>query len=105
VIDVLLVGLGGGLAIGATLALYRHELLLPAVGLLLAIGGPLWLWVRVHPAAGIAGGLVVVETVYESHEAGLLDGRIAQLRTGWHRLRADVRRGRETLQQRVESSD
>jgi hypothetical protein len=96
-IEVFAVGVGCAIACYGAISLYKRDLLLVAVGVLLAVGLPVGLGAVVHLVAGVAAALVVLESVYEGRQADLFDEREAQLRTLWHRFGADARRARVAL--------
>ena len=101
-IEVVLVGLVGAIATGALFAIVRRGLLPLSAAVVLVVGVPLTLGIWIHPVAGAAAGLVVIEGLYEGREAGLYDDREEDLRTLYYRLRADLRRGWAALVERLE---
>lgn len=101
-IRVLLAGLLCGLLFTGAWMLFQRDSLGFTVGVTLAVGLPVGLWIRVHPVAGLAALAVVAETVYESYDAGLLDKRIVQGREVWRRARVDLWRAEERLREVIE---
>jgi hypothetical protein len=102
VIRLIAVGLIGTIATVAGMALYERDALRPVLEALGIVGVPVLLGIVIHPLVGVTAGLIVLEGLYEARQAGILEEREQQLRTFSHRLRADLRRGSERIQDRVE---
>ena len=101
-IRLIAVGLIGTIATVAGMALYERDALRPVLEALGIVGVPVLLGIVIHPLVGVTAGLIVLEGLYEARQAGILEEREQQLRTFSHRLRADLRRGSERIQDRVE---
>jgi len=102
VIRVIAVGVVGAIATGTGMALYERDALRPVLEALGIVGVPVALGVLIHPFVGVTAALIILEALYEAHQSGLLDEREKQLQTLRYQIRADARRGREQLQQRID---
>ncbi|MDQ2056333.1 MULTISPECIES: hypothetical protein [Halobellus] len=102
-IRVIAVGVVGAIATGTGMALYERDALRPVLEALGIVGVPVALGLSIHPFVGLTAALVILEALYEGHQSGLLEEREEQLQTLWFRLRADARRGREQLRQRIDA--
>lgn len=101
-IRVIAVGVVGAIATGTGMALYERDALRPVLEALGIVGVPVALGVLIHPFVGVTAALIILEALYEAHQSGLLDEREKQLQTLRYQIRADARRGREQLQQRID---
>ncbi|RLM89573.1 hypothetical protein D3D02_06735 [Halobellus sp. Atlit-38R] len=102
-IRVIAVGVVGAIATGTGMALYERDALRPVLEALGIVGVPVALGLLIHPFVGLTAALIILEALYEAHQSGILAEREEQLQTLWYRLRADTRRGREQLRQRIDA--